>query len=131
MQKTSQKKRKLTLFVIIFLIISAVITVYALFDPAETTWFPKCIIHTTTGFKCPGCGSQRAIHAILQGDIISAFRFNALFILLIPILAATAVSEIWSNRFQWIYIHTHKKWMGQAFIGLIIVWMIIRNLVHI
>src|SRR5690554_8210264 len=39
-----------------------------------------------TGFYCPGCGSQRAIHLLLHGDIIGAFRFNPLMVLTIPIM---------------------------------------------
>ncbi len=52
----------------------------ALVDPV-TSPAPQCIFRRLTGYDCPGCGTQRAIHAIFRGDIASAWDFNpALFI---------------------------------------------------
>ncbi|MDE7397749.1 MAG: DUF2752 domain-containing protein, partial [Muribaculum sp.] len=41
-----------------------VTVIYAVFDPT-LPWFPKCLFRQLTGLECPGCGSQRAIHALL------------------------------------------------------------------
>ncbi len=60
---------------------------YFVFDPAEHVVFPKCPFKMLTGWDCPGCGSQRAIHALLHGDVLSAFRLNALMVLAVPYLA--------------------------------------------
>ena len=39
---------------------------------------------TSTDIKCPGCGSQRAIHSLLNLDIKSAFGYNPLLVCTLP-----------------------------------------------
>ena len=48
---------------------------------------PPCPFLTLTGFDCPFCGGTRATHALLTGDIATAFDYN----ILVPFLALTAV----------------------------------------
>jgi hypothetical protein len=48
--------------------------------------FPtRCILHHTTGIHCPGCGMTRATHALLTEDILTAFSYNPLGVILLPI----------------------------------------------
>ncbi|WP_093364605.1 DUF2752 domain-containing protein [Sphingobacterium wenxiniae] len=53
----------------------------------EHTWFPKCPLKVCTGLDCAGCGSQRAIHYLLNGEFQEAFHQNALLIPAIPYIA--------------------------------------------
>ena len=48
------------------------------FDPAKINILPACPLLATTGFACPGCGMTRGMHALSQGDFITALDFNAL-----------------------------------------------------
>jgi hypothetical protein len=48
--------------------------------------FPRCLFHMATGLYCPGCGCQRALHHLLQGDVRSALHFNLFVVLALPIL---------------------------------------------
>jgi hypothetical protein len=59
---------------------------FYIYNPAYTNYFPKCPFLTLTGFYCPGCGSQRALHQILHGNLLSAMKFNVLLVLSIPFL---------------------------------------------
>ena len=52
----------------------------------DSILFPKCPIKTVTGLDCPGCGSQRALHYFLQGDIKESFLQNPLVFILVPYL---------------------------------------------
>lgn len=58
--------------------------VYYLIDPAVNQFFPKCPFYWLTGYKCPGCGSQRAVHYILNGELKNAFMANPLLISAFP-----------------------------------------------
>ncbi|WP_380906181.1 DUF2752 domain-containing protein [Sphingobacterium suaedae] len=64
-----------------------VVYIYYTFDPSAHGWFPRCPMKALTGLECPGCGSQRAIHALLHGDVRRAFQHNALLLPFIPYLA--------------------------------------------
>ena len=63
------------------------IYVYYQYNPSEHLYFPKCPIKSFAHLDCPGCGSQRAIHSLLHGDIRSAFKYNALVLPFMPYLA--------------------------------------------
>jgi len=58
--------------------------IYKYFDPYKNDFFPECIFHRLTGYKCPLCGSQRAIHYLFNFDIVNAFKENALLVICIP-----------------------------------------------
>lgn len=46
--------------------------------------FPKCGFYVLTGYKCPGCGTQRALHQFLNGHFLEALKQNFLLFLAIP-----------------------------------------------
>jgi uncharacterized protein DUF2752 len=83
------------------------------FDPTQHHFYPTCIFHQTTGLLCPGCGSLRALHQLLHGHFITAFRFNPLLVLALPSLAGLGVIykvkeqspelQIQSFRPQWLW----------------------------
>jgi hypothetical protein len=56
------------------------------FSPAEYSFYPRCPVYSTTHWLCPGCGSTRALHALLHLDLRTALHYNALFTLLAPFL---------------------------------------------
>ena len=49
-------------------------------------WLPPCIFYKLTGLYCPGCGSGRALRALLTADVATAFRMNPLGFILIPVV---------------------------------------------
>jgi len=64
----------------------AVLVIYKCYNPYEVSYFPKCPFRLLTGLQCPGCGSQRALHYILNLEISKAFKENALLVCSIPYL---------------------------------------------
>lgn len=74
------------------------LSLYFFFSPAEVNFFPKCPFYSLTHFHCPGCGSQRAIHSFLQGDIWKALQYNFLILLAIAVLLYKLFLWISPNR---------------------------------
>jgi len=82
--------------------------IVAFFDPSTHQFFPPCAFHEVTGLFCPGCGSTRCLHSLLQGDISAALGYNSLAVLVMPVLAAglflpTEMSRKWAG-------HTATGW---------------------
>jgi len=65
---------------------TAVAVVVFAVDPARVGLFPPCPLHHYTGLWCPGCGTTRALHQLLHGNVATAFRFNPLAISLLPVI---------------------------------------------
>ncbi|QZE15207.1 DUF2752 domain-containing protein [Halosquirtibacter laminarini] len=66
------------------LLLIAAVSLYFYIDPQRSNMFPKCTFLQLTGLQCPGCGSQRAIHQLLHGNIMEACRYNTFVIIAIP-----------------------------------------------
>lgn len=64
-----------------------------IFDPASSGIFPPCPLHYLTGLYCPGCGSLRAIHQLLQGNLQAAWAMNPLTLVLLPFVGYGLASE--------------------------------------
>jgi hypothetical protein len=73
---------------------AAVLLTLAIVDPATAAWMPPCMWRVMTGWLCPGCGSARALHALLHADIAAAFSFNPLVVAFAPIAAVDAVCRL-------------------------------------
>lgn len=68
-------------------------------DPAKTHVLPPCWFHALTGLYCPGCGTTRAIHQLLHGNLEAAFAYNALAVVSLPfLLAGVAVPRLAARR---------------------------------
>lgn len=111
------------------LILSAIvilILIYGFFDPSAH-FFPRCIFKSLTGLDCPGCGSQRALHALLHADIIAAWRFNAMLVLSIPPLAVMAAAAVMRTRYPGFYAAMNSTKAIYIWLVAITLWWILRN----
>jgi hypothetical protein len=71
--------------ILLGLAFGAVATAVFAFDPERVRIYPVCPFHQWTGLWCPGCGTTRALHQLLHGNLAAAFRFNALSMALLPV----------------------------------------------
>lgn len=122
-------KTKVIKWTLVFAAITALAFTYHYFDPARYSYFPRCPFYRITGYQCPLCGSQQAIHHMLHWEWFDALRANLLLVLALPyILAAIIVDALPENRTQ----HWRKWLLGKptvwVMIGLVILFWIVRNI---
>lgn len=128
MRHSSYNMQRLYLVVLAAIVAGALFLLYKI-DPAQQGLFPVCPFHAFTGLYCPGCGTLRAVHQILHGNIAAGFRMNPLSTALIPYFFLSFVSygaEALSGKSPLrIFIPSQVIW-GLLFI--IISFWILRNI---
>lgn len=88
------KKYQRLLFATIALVAIVAIALYSYFiDSTHYELAPKCLFLKLTGFKCPGCGTQRALHSLMHLDIAGVARYNPLLYAAIPYLMLLSYLE--------------------------------------
>lgn len=100
------------------------------YDPSNgETFFVGCISKSISGLDCPGCGSQRAMHELLNGNFIKAAQLNFLVYFIAPLLLFIFFKII-LKPFNIILpdIIISTKWLISILV-LIILFAVIRNLV--
>lgn len=126
--------QRMSLSTKIFLAIGVVAVVVLFFlDPSQHALMPKCVFKLLTGYSCPGCGFQRAVHAFLHGDMMGAVRFNLFLVVGVPYLLIVSVASIIPKtertaafrRFAY-----HKCWV-YLYITLFCIWWVLRNVLQI
>ncbi len=104
-----------------------ILCIYFYCDPSDN-FFPRCPFLSLTGYQCPGCGSQRAIHALLHGDIASAWHFNAILFVFIPAVAVLLVAEIKREKWGRFYAKVNSRLMIWGATIVLLMWWILRNI---
>ena len=104
------------------------IGVYFIIDPGKSVWKPKCIFHSFTGLQCPGCGSQRMIHALLHGDFARAWDCNPFLMLLTPFIILLALTEFMPLRLPRLFKALHRPATIIIFAVAIAGWTVARNI---
>lgn len=91
----------------------------------------SCMVYQKTGWLCPGCGGQRALQSLLRRDVLEAIRYNALILLLIPLLLFIYISliEVYVVKNQkYIGRIVLPKWFPYVLVLVIIVFSVMRNI---
>jgi hypothetical protein len=116
---------------VIILVLTALMVfgvIYFALDPSSSGLFPRCVFLSMTGYKCPGCGSQRAIHALLHGNVIEAFKFNAFLLVAIPWIALCLFAESRRLRNPRLYARLNAPLLIWLFLAALLLWWLLRNL---
>ncbi len=103
--------------------------VYFFFSPEEWGFFPRCPIKMLTGYDCPSCGAQRAVHAALHGDFAAALRYNLFLVVAIPFFLLALAASLMKNRLgRAISLNLLNIKAGIAYIALYCIWWVVRNI---
>lgn len=103
------------------------------FNPAVTIWAPKCPFKLLTGWQCGGCGCQRAIHALLHGNIREAASYNLFLLYAIPyLMVLIAERAVLRGEIQMkVRKVAEHKYVVMFYVISYCVWMVIRNILNI
>ncbi len=89
------------------------------FNPEQVSVFPPCLFHRLTGLWCPGCGTTRALHQLLHGNLAAAIRLNPLAILMLPLVGYLVARDSASTlKPTWIW----------ALLGVVVAFGVFRNI---
>lgn len=102
-------------------------TVYYLFDPSRMRWPLKCPFRLLTGWECPSCGNQRALHSFLHGQWAEAWSYNPFLWISLPYIVLLLAGYVLRNRDQRLWDLVSRRWVVMTYVVLIMLWWIIRN----
>ena len=85
-------KSKKTMRAAIAILAVAALAYYYLCDPSSAP-APRCLLRTLTGYDCPGCGTQRALHAMLHGRVAEAWGYNPAVFFAVPLAAMYLLAD--------------------------------------
>jgi hypothetical protein len=92
---------------------SGALGVLYLVDPSDPRMPVLCVYRGLTDLACPGCGLTRCLHALLHGDVATAFAYNPLFFLAAPLMLLFAVAPrvigparapFWQTAIGWVLL---------------------------
>lgn len=129
MQKS--QKRNIIIWICLLIVGISFLSVYFFIDPSESVYMPKCLFYQLTGYKCIGCGMQRAFYYALHGNLREAISMNLFLIISMPVILIYFLAEIFRNRFPRIYVTLNSKYILIALGILAVSWWIIRNILNI
>lgn len=110
--------------------IAVLTALYAVADPTAS-YMPRCVFRTLTGWSCPGCGSQRFLHALLTGHPLQAVGYNYF----LPLGFAMIGVVCWLEATRTRQPGRYRRWMRPRnlylVLAVIVAWWLLRNLLKI
>ena len=103
------------------------------FNPTQFIFSPKCPFKMLTGWDCPGCGIQRAIHALFHGHFIEAISYHYYLAYSLPYALSFVVVWVapdygWSQKLR-NFIQDRR--VVYFYIITYFIWLFVRNILHI
>jgi Protein of unknown function (DUF2752) len=124
-------KRKIILKILFFMLfLGVILVVFFLYNPAQHSFFLSCPFKSITGYHCPGCGSQRAIHNLLHFEFYEAFRLNPLMVISTPLILYGLGVKIYNNIFKKHHrVHLfYNPWFIYGYFIVALVYWVLRNI---
>lgn len=98
-----------------------------LYDPSTAGIYPRCPAKMLTGWDCPGCGSLRALHALLHGRVGDALQLNPALAVAIPAVAFFAPARLYPPS-SLAHRVAYSPLTPRVILVAVVAWWIGRNL---
>ena len=108
-------------------VITALILLYYLIDPSNSSFGPPCLLKAVTGWSCWGCGGQRAFHQLLHGNFQQAFHLNALVFPVVLLLGYVLFAEFSQKQLSYKWLYRNDVRISTAII--VLGFTVFRNIV--
>jgi len=112
---------------VIAVLLAAGLGVVYYFAEPSSVWMPKCPFRFLTGWECPACGSQRALHALLHGRFAEALGCNPFLVISIPYLSAVAYTTFRPGGRSGRLGYVQHPYVIRVYAAIFIFWWIFRN----
>lgn len=124
----AKKYKYLTYAIMATILVAVIVYMYYQYDPSYSSLAPKCIVRQLTGYDCPSCGIQRAIHSLLHLDVERAFWLNPFIFVVAPyivllILTTLCKGEVFCRMRQYV----QHRVVIYSYIALYFIWWVVRN----
>lgn len=119
MRQTNQKRKRLIRAASVFIAVLVCGFAYAFLCNLLDFGIP-CFFRLITGFKCPGCGVSRMCISLLKLDLVSAWKYNAAVLCMLPLGAVVFVDVI--VRYISCGVKIPHKWCS------VLIWLMIAAL---
>lgn len=106
---------------------AVILVVYSIYDPAVAP-MPECPFFRITGLYCPGCGSQRALHAMLNGHVTAMLGFNVLLPAAMIFFVAEGVTGLLRRSGRQMQTLSSRRYMPVAVLIVVVTFWVLRNI---
>lgn len=97
--------------------------------PDQYAFWPTCPVFRYTHVQCPGCGTARALAALLRGHLFEALRLNAFTTLLLPFGLTFGIQEYRRYlRSERAFLNTLPQGWAPVLIAVAAVFTLCRNM---
>jgi hypothetical protein len=115
--------------IVLFLAVTAMLVLFFVLEPGNNSLFPRCIFNSLTGYYCPGCGSQRAMHQLVHLNFAGVASNNFLFIPALIFIGYHYSYKLLNKKFglklPGLFYFKATPWIV---FGIVVLFWILRNL---
>lgn len=104
------------------------VLLYSVDPAADDSPYPLCPFRALTGLPCPGCGTLRATNRLLHADVGAALGYNALFVLMLPVLGYILVRSLAMMVGRDAPEISAPRWSGYAVLVVVLAFWLLRVL---
>lgn len=124
----AKKYKYLTYAIMATILVAVIVYMYYQYDPSYSSLAPKCIVRQLTGYDCPSCGVQRAIHSLLHLDVERAFWLNPFVFVVAPYIVLLILTTLCKGEvFCRMRRYVQHRVVVYSYIALYFIWWVVRN----